>query len=247
MLINDLIESGLSPKEAKIYIAALELKEASILQLAKKSGLNRTAIYSLLEDMQRKGLLLLYFKGARKVYTAQAPEVVKESLKKRVTTFNSLIPELASLAETSSIKPKIRYNEGLEGIKNAYRGSLQSKEGKLYAFVGVDRLFSESRALEMFWEKEFIPARIRNKIQGLLVVPDNTEGRKFRELSKEAFREVKLVPDSTYNFENEILIYNNTVAILSYSRGEKYALEIESTTIAHTMKMIWQMAWNLGY
>ncbi len=247
MLLSDLVESGFAPKEAKIYLAVLELKEAPILHIAKKSGLNRTAIYSLLDSMQARGFLVASYKGTRKVYSAQDPAVVKENLKKRVARFTGLMPELLSLGETSEVKPKIRYNEGLEGIKNAYRASLNSKDGKLYAFVGVERLFSESRALEFFWEKEFIPARINNKIHGLLVVPDNEEGRKFREASKEALRDVKLVPASTYNFENEILIYNNTVAILSYSKGEKYALEIESSTIAHTMKMIWQMAWNLGY
>lgn len=247
MLVNELVEVGLTLKEAKIYTATLELKQASILQIAKKTGLNRSVIYPLLPRMMQEGFLSISYKGARRVYTAEPPEAVKEILKKRIKKFNDLLPELVSLGRTSEVKPRIRYAEGLEGIKDAYRNALTAKESVIRAFVGIERLYSESRVLENFWEREFVPGRMRNKKQALLVVPDNDEGRELRTSSSEANREVKMVPASQYNFENEILIYDSTVVIFSYSRGEHYALEIESATIARTMKMIWQMSWNMGY
>ncbi len=57
MLIKDLIEFGLSEKEAKIYIALLELEIATVNEIAKKAGVNRSSTYVTLDGLISKGFV----------------------------------------------------------------------------------------------------------------------------------------------------------------------------------------------
>ena len=45
---------GLSEKEAKIYLALLELEAATVFETAKQSGINRSSAYVVLEALQKK-------------------------------------------------------------------------------------------------------------------------------------------------------------------------------------------------
>ena len=47
---------GLSPKEAKVYLAVLKLKKGLITSIAEQAGVNRTTTYDILEYLNKKGL-----------------------------------------------------------------------------------------------------------------------------------------------------------------------------------------------
>ena len=50
-------EIGLSEKEAKIYLALLQVDSALISDLAEKTKINRTTVYPVLESLAKKGLV----------------------------------------------------------------------------------------------------------------------------------------------------------------------------------------------
>lgn len=246
-LPQELASIGLEPDEAAVYAAALELGSATVLELARKTGLNRTTLYSVVERLIEQRLLVRSVAGKRTVYLAEPPEKLKAMLNDRLSKLDGLLPELLSLARTSVYKPRIRYVEGIDGIKGAYRDSLAAKDKQLVAFVGVERLNVRSKELNAFWDGEYRTGRIKNGIHGRLVVPDNAEGRAFKAKDAESNRQSKLVPAKNYNFEGEILMYDDTVCFVSYADGESFALTLESRAIVRTLRMIWEIVWNVGY
>ena len=48
---------GLSEKGANVYLASLKLGEATVLSLAKHSGVKRTSIYYVLSELKELGAL----------------------------------------------------------------------------------------------------------------------------------------------------------------------------------------------
>lgn len=72
-------------------------------------------------------------------------------------------------------------------------------------------------------------------------------GRAFKAKDDTSDRESRMVPASSYNFEGEILMYDNIVCFISYTEDEEFALSLESKAIAKTLRMIWQIVWNAGY
>lgn len=59
VLIRNLTEFGLSDKEARIYLALLELEIATAFDTAKHAGINRSSTYVVLESLKKKGLVWL--------------------------------------------------------------------------------------------------------------------------------------------------------------------------------------------
>src|SRR3990167_5411368 len=126
-LVRGLASAGLSKLEAKLYLAVLNLGQASILDISRHSGLNRTTIYRLIDRLSEQHLLDVTVRGKRKLYVARSAEEVINILKKRITALDVILPLLRSVGLKSPVKPKIRYWEGIDGIKTAYKNSLQAK------------------------------------------------------------------------------------------------------------------------
>lgn len=247
MLSKSLTEAGLSAHEAAAYLAMLELGPGSVSAIAAKAGIQRPQMYGILNGLQEKGLVLRSMKGKRMVYAAEQPERLQEILKEKLSLVDSVLPQLAALAEQHVGQPTMSYVEGLAGIKKAYLGSARAKEKQLFAIVGVENLTKRSLALEKFWNGPFKDRRLQHNVKGTVIVPDNKAGKSFQARDEQNFRESRRVPASTYNFPAEILAYDNTVVFISYNRNEEFALTLESEAIAATMKMIWKIIWNAGY
>ena len=69
MTIPFLKQLGLLEKEAKVYLASLELGEATVLELAKKSALNRTTVYVEIEKLGQRGLVSSIEKGKKRYFS----------------------------------------------------------------------------------------------------------------------------------------------------------------------------------
>ena len=57
VLVKHLTEFGLSEKEAKVYLALLELEVATATEIAKNSNIKRSSTYVVLESLKEKGLV----------------------------------------------------------------------------------------------------------------------------------------------------------------------------------------------
>lgn len=246
-IVEQLASIGLDADEAAAYVACLELRESTVLEIARKSGLNRSTLYSVIDRLLEKRLLVRTVAGKRTLFAVQPPQAIEQMLKDRLGTFSTLLPELVSLSRMGTRRPKIAYEETLDGIKAAYRASLESKEREIFAFVGVDRLNVRSKELQKFWDGEYREGREKNGIVGKVIVPDTAEGKAFRANDANGLRETRFVPASKFNFEGEILLFDSTVTFISYTEKETFVLTLESDAIAKTLRMIWQIAWASAY
>lgn len=238
---------GLSHQEASTYIALLNMGKGTILDIAKRTGISRSTLYSIIDSLIEKQFISESVQGKRKIFVAEHPERIQHVFKEHLRQFNSLLPELISLANVSTKKPNIEYLEGIAGVKQAFLDCTESESRKIIAFVGIDHLLSRSRALESFWYGEFRKRKEKNEIFSQLILPDTKEGKAFKAKDAENFRESRFVPESTYNFPAEILVYDNTVVFFSYNTKEEFALKVTSEPIAETVKMVFKMTWNLSY
>ena len=96
-MIKSLIEIGLSEKEATLYVASLELGSSTVLELAKTSKLKRTTIYSLIDSLIEKGLMIEEFKGFKKVYSPSEPKNLERILDTKKNLLENILPELSSI------------------------------------------------------------------------------------------------------------------------------------------------------
>ena len=78
-----LTESGLTPGEAKVYLALLELGEATTGPITEQSGVAKSIVYHLLTKLGKKGLVSYIIKEKTKYYQAAEPSHLLEVLDKK--------------------------------------------------------------------------------------------------------------------------------------------------------------------
>lgn len=239
MLQKELEKMGFEEKEAKLYLALLELGEASVQDMARKSGLKRTTVYHILDSLKTRGFLSLAQKGKKTVYIAKDPRSIGEEIKEKEAIFKKTLPELLSVTNFLEKKPTIRYFEGLSGIKEVYLDELQHENTELMTWW--------SKSYEIFGDEFFhdfyMPERIKRKIWARAIAPDGEYMREQQKHDQEMLRTIKLMPAGQDSMELEISLYGKTkIAIKSFE--EKFALIIESKALFNTMKGIFEMQWQ---
>lgn len=77
----ELRKLGLKEREAKIYLAGLELGATSIQNLAEKAGVTRPTAYEIVRTLREKGLFREAQQGKKRYFLAQSPERILSMLR----------------------------------------------------------------------------------------------------------------------------------------------------------------------
>ena len=72
-----LIHLGLNEKQAKVYLALLQLGSGSVPSISVRSDVKRPTAYLILEELRQKELVNLVPKST-KIYTAKSPQILLE-------------------------------------------------------------------------------------------------------------------------------------------------------------------------
>ncbi len=240
MTPKDLKSAGMGTKEAGCYLALLELGEASMGELVKKSKLKRTTLYDVLDSLKEKNLVSLSKKGKRVTYVAESPKKLIEGIDENKRNLEKLLPELLSVANSITKKPKVRYFEGVEGVKEVYRDILRYPNQKIQAWVPENIIDELDKS---FFEDFYTPARLQNKIWAEIIASDLPLIRHYSQFDKVSLRTTKLVDPLRFPFSVEICLYGrDKIGVMSYK--DKMGLVIESESITKTLKSIFDLQWG---
>ncbi len=244
MLIEKLEKFGLSNKEAKVYLSLLELGTSVVSDVAKKSQINRSTAYVLLEALAKYGLVSISERKNVRLYTPAPPEriiqLLEESVKKYtelVGTAHNILPELKSMYVGVGPKPKVQFLEGVEGIKTAYEDTLTATE-TIRAYASID----DMHATIPGYFPEYYQRRAAKGVKIRAIFPDTPEAKDRIKFNKEEARVAFLVPKDNYGFTPEINVYDNKIIFMSLV--ERYALIIESAELADALKKMFELSWK---
>jgi HTH-type transcriptional regulator, sugar sensing transcriptional regulator len=149
MYEKELINLGLSEKESKVYLAALELGPETAQKIAQKAGINRPTAYVQIESLKNRGLMSQFDKGKKTFYVAESPErlssllnVLEKELEFKKVETERVLPSLLNLFAGKGERPKVRFLEGVEGLKTIQQEFLRSKEKKIVGLTNLDELYN---------------------------------------------------------------------------------------------------------
>lgn len=244
-LEKELKQIGLEEKEAKVYLAALELGPASIQHLTKKSGIKRSTVYEMIKNLKGMGFMSETAKGKRKLIVAAEPESLKRGLKEKERLLAEIMPELKSLSNVGSVKPKIMFYEGRDGVKEIYYDTLKAKRKMAYWVSPIQSI------VEYLGEDFLIKYVDERTKKGIWIKSLHITSKKFANYKylnpatyEKTLRKVKFTPPDI-NISNTIAIYDNKVAIIS-SQKEGLGFIVESEEYANTMKIFYNTLWNIS-
>jgi sugar-specific transcriptional regulator TrmB len=211
--------------------------------LAQKSGIKRSTVYEMLKNLEPIGLITESIKGKRKIYIAAEPEKLKRSIKEKEHLLNQILPELRSLDNTGTAKPKITYYEGRDGLRQIYNLALETTTKKV-DWVSPIRSIMETVG-EKFLE-EHIEKRAKEKywVRSIQITEQQVDTYKYLDPTTfdKTYRKVRFSPPGM-DIPNTFGIWDNKVAIIS-TRKEGFGLIIESEDLVRTMRVFYELLWS---
>ena len=241
MLKNDLERIGFSDKEADLYLAALELGEANIQKLSRKSGIKRTTVYDIIESLQKKGFIAQSTKRKKTLFAAVDPRKLEQEIEERQAVVKRAMPKLLAIANAIDTKPKVSFFEGMDGIKEVYRDTLRYPDQELLAWVAEEAI--EHFDVD-FLDNEYLPKRLEKRIWVRAIAPDVPEMQQYSETDQASLRKTRIINNKIFELDVEINLYGKKrIAIMSFE--EKFGMIVESKKIHDTLKNIFEMNWSM--
>ncbi|MFZ5954935.1 MAG: TrmB family transcriptional regulator [Nanoarchaeota archaeon] len=229
---------GLSEKEMEIYTELIKSGPLSILEISKRTNLNRTFCYDLIEKMIKKGILLKN-KGPKNVYQAVSIEQLKILIEKAYTDSKQELERLNKIKKSCNSETEILEFKGYYSVFNLLRRILSQKD-EICSFwsKNIGELFQK-------FLEENAKTRIEHKIPLRVLTDENDWTKKWlKNLSfGNNYRKIKYLKD--FDFSNTIYIFNNEVAQITYENDKPYGIIIKNKEYFNTQKKIFNKLWEL--
>lgn len=241
-LLKSLENIGLSQKKADIYLALLELGEATVIEISKKTRIKRTTIYNLLPEMMADGLIKSTVKNKKRIFFIEDPAQLKFDLEAKLRAVEKTLPELKAIQNILPHKPKITFYEGLGSMRDLYQDTLNtpSPGDTILSFTGlVDFHNLVPKELSTWYIKE----RIKKKIRIRIISPSSETSSEWKGNAPHELREIKLVDNPAFKFNADTEIYGNKIALISYKESFMGVI-IESKEINQMQRMTFELMWN---
>lgn len=237
-------EIGLNEKEAALYLALLQVDAASVIDLAKKTSINRSTVYVVLEGLMKKGLVSETQIGKKVHYQAEPPERLetfverqKAILEEQQKRLKDIIPQIKSVQREAGERPVVKYFEGKEGILSSVEEIFEKHDtgGVVYLVYPKDLLeevFSPDERSK--YREKRIGKNIHSKVFYTSIdktVPEDSTGDRIK------------INEKKYPIACDISVYKDRVRINTLGKSLA-AIVIKSQDVADTLRSIIDLAFD---
>lgn len=255
LIIQNLKKIGMSDKEALIYATLLELGSAHPSTIASTAKVNRTTVYAVLLSLSVKGLVTELEKNKKICYQAERPSKLVHYAKNKILIAEDgyeqakkLLPEIEGLYSLTPQKPKVRFFDGVDGVKAVFSDHIAAqKKYEMLAYSNVEDLM---KFLPPQFVQHYVKSKEKLEITTRAIFPKsefNTSYNKriYRGRNKKIFIKTKFITPEIFPYKGEITIYdNNKVSIINFHEKGLIGVIIEDQTIAGMMRMVFELAWS---
>lgn len=254
--MEELIKNlGLEESEAKVYLALLELGPSSVTEITRKAKITRTLGYHVLEKLGWYGLVEeVSGRGAKKNFAAQHPRQLKQFIENKKQTWeknlkeiDTHLPNLISLYKMAE-KPVVRYQQGLDGVKQVYWETLDSKT-EILSILDIE---GWDTAELRTWGKDYNQERSRRKIHERILILDTKQAREWMKYYRGSLKYTNyrwIKPEQLpgiKEFGGEINVYENKVVMVLLKKPNQMGVLMESAALSNILKSLFELAWTVG-
>lgn len=249
-IIDQLRIIGLSPDEATLYLELLE-EPTTPFRLAHATGINRTKIYRLITELEKKSLVTKHNDSRGTFFTAVDPSALevnlaakKEEIKRQYDVFTELLPSLIAIQKNRSSHFVIHTHEGDAGFKQMLWHELKTKGENLILGGGNMADLVHDRQ----WIQEYRRQTVKTAYDVREIINPNSSKPIFmlnQNLMQGTYRARIISPD-IIPLQNQMTIYNDTVGVYHWHEEEKVGIEIINKAYANMMRSIFEHFWELA-
>jgi len=232
-------EWGLSDKEAKVYLALLQLGTTTVNQVAERADLIRTTAYDVLKVLRERGLVASLVRNKILHFEAADPAKLIESLEEKKRKVQEVLDDLRKMRLPAPEGPVVEMFEGKEGIKVIFEDILEKKQ-ELRGISDVSSIFS----LLPYASPRFIERRAKEGIFIKALTERTPETMKLmKKNEKQQLRETRFI-QGLKDIPMIEYIYGENVAIISTNINIPLGIIVRHSEFAKEQKLLFELLWK---
>lgn len=241
MEIEQILERmGLDGKKAQVYLSALQLGTASAQEIAKKAELKRPTATEILEGLVERGLVSFVTEKRTRLFTVEPPQKLITLLEEQQRQAKVIIPQLEAMYGKAWHRPRVRFYEGIEGIKTVYEDTLTTSSKELRGILSMQDLYQIPGKAYM---NDYVTRRIGAGITLKVIRSETKEVESAWPSSHQQKRELHLAPKDM-DFAMTVYLYDGKVALIGTEK-EKFGLIIHSEDFYKTQLHLFETLWQV--
>lgn len=246
---------GFDPDAIKVFTALAKNGPLTLLETARKSMIERTRLYRLVDELAEKGLVEEVPKFKRRTIKAADLSTIEMMVKENklksdalTNTFPTFINALQSLTPTLS-KSNVVYYRGREGIRQMAWHLLRTKGTYYtYSYRFWDEILGEKFTLSLNEEMVRVKLKVRDifsdqyfdyKKEWLKIHGHKPKG-------DWSFWHSRYISEKTLKVDQNIDIYNDIVAYYYWQGEETFGVEIYNDRVAKFHKQMHEVMWKIA-
>ena len=233
MDLDALEQAGLSSREARLYLALLDLGSTTVGPLVDRTEIPSSKIYEVLDRLEEKGLANHIIKGKRKHFQASSPDVILHALETQKDDFEKHLSNLKERQRLARQQQFAEYHEGKEAVFSLVRQLIkQAPRGSTYRSFAVDDEL-EQGDVAAFVSSTALLRHERRLMSKVLV---REEARKlFKEHIPSSSRKVMNIRYTSWRFPDGVIILDNDLILVEWE-GEASAVRIRNEAFVRSYR-----------
>lgn len=249
IFLHGLKQLGLNVDEARIYVELLK-EPATHLKLSRATGINRSKVYRLVEDLVKRSLITIRSDDLGTFLVAADPSTLEvelitneERIKSQRATLSRLVPLLTSIKSGESREFIVHTYEGEQGFKQMLWHELKTR-GEIVIFGSgtIHDLVAQVRWAGKFYEHA---AEAGYTIRELLNPNDEMDPFLVNLKRIDRFKH-RSISSNIVPLKSQISIYNDTVATYHWREKQKVGLEIINKDYAQMQRKVFEHYWQIA-
>jgi sugar-specific transcriptional regulator TrmB len=231
---------GLEPNEAAAYLGLLELGPSKVAEIAKVANIKRTTLYTVLENLENKGLVSRELKGLKTLFKSHHPKELLRLEEERKKDLESIFDGLAGLYHKGGSDEHIQLYKGTKNIQKIYLDLLDEvRLNEKYMVITDQESWFQSDPL--FYQK-FADKRARKVREVRMLMQNSETARHFKKFEKNFNLDIKILPEEVSLLTN-LVITERKVLIHELTKPSKLLL-IENRSIITMHQQIFELLWK---
>lgn len=240
LLLKHLSEFGFNAVEARVYLALLDLGEGSVLEISKKSGMNRTTIYPILDALKHRGLAFETKVGKHTRYVPERPQEFLKRLQARIGRLAGEIEQLPPKAATH--RPHVYFFEGSDGFKQVWQALFRSGVKEYLIMTDAREMLGFVR--ERYIVDWIIKEKVRLGIRSRQLIAASASAKDIVAKDSRENRVSKILPH-IYKTPVTTIIFGENVAFITPATENLILMVVESPSFAKTQRALFETIWDL--